>query len=491
MKILNYKFGRRKHLQETRNKTFIDKIWDSLASVKLAIIIFAVISLTSIVGTVLEQRAEPARNILILSKLFGESAAPVLYSIFDNLGFMNMYRSWWFTGLLVIFSVNLIICSLDRLPRIWKLVREPVAPMSEDQLRKFFITREKVLKGKPDDVRDFVKDALKSARFECAEAKEENGYQFYAQKGAYSRLGVYLTHFSILVILLGAVIGIRFGFKGYLNLPEGAVSNVAISNADREIPLGFYIRCDNFEVEFYGNSDMPKEYRSWLTIIKDDREVLQKSIVVNDPLKYEGITFYQSSYGLVPGSLDRGVFIFNIVSRDGKASTINLRLGDTFHLPESDISGKIIDFSPALKFDSQGHAVTYANQMNNPAALIQFSDGGSPKFSGWILKRHPETWQLPEGGRVEFMDYWGVEYTGMQVRKDPGVWIVYLGCIAMSLGLFIALFLSHRKIWVKLIEDKNNTRVIISATTNKNRSAFERKIDGMISVLSKKQAGGK
>ena len=62
----------------------------------------------------------------------------------------------------------------------------------------------------------------------------------------------------------------------------------------------------------------------------------------------------------------------------------------------------------------------------------------------------------------------------------------------MSLGLFIAFFMSHRKIWVKLVEEeKNNIRVIIGATSNKNRAAFERKIDKMISVLSKKREGEK
>ncbi len=107
------------------------------------------------------------------------------------------------------------------------------------------------------------------------------------------------------------------------------------------------------------------------------------------------------------------------------------------------------------------------------------------------MKRHPETWQLPDGSRVEFLDYWGVEYTGLQVRKDPGVWVVYFGCITMSIGLFIAFFMSHRRIWVKITEDKNNTRVVIGATANKNRAAFERKIDKMISVLTKKQEGVK
>lgn len=478
-------------MEQEKNKTVIDKIWDFFASVKLAIVIFALISITSIVGTILEQRAEPARNIEILSRLFGESLAPGLYNIFNKLGFMDMYHSWWFTALLVLFSINLIICSLERLPRIWKLVKEPSTPLPEEKIKKLLINREIVLKGKPDKVKDIITNAIKTARFHYTEIQEDKGYQFYSQRGNYSRLGVYMTHFSIMIILIGAIIGIRFGFKGYLNLPEGAVSNVAFADMYKDIPLGFDIRCDNFDVEFYGRSDMPKEYKSWLTVLKNGKEVFRKPIVVNDPLTYEGITFYQSSYGLLPEGLEKGIFIFKLISKDGKFSDINLRLGDSFQIPDTNISGRIINFSPALKIDEHGHTFTYANQMNNPAVFIEFSESGRQKLSGWILKRYPETWQLPEGHRVEFIDYWGVEYTGLQVRKDPGVWIVYLGCITMSIGLFIAFFMSHRKIWVKVIEEKNNTRVLIGALSNKNRAAFERKIDKIISVLTKKHEGGK
>jgi cytochrome c biogenesis protein len=477
------------NLEQTKNKSFVDKVWDFLASVKLAIVIFALISITSIIGTVLEQRAEPATNIQILSKLFGESLAPGLYNLFNKLGFMDMYHSWWFTALLVLFSVNIIICSLDRLPRIWKLVREPVEPMSEDRLRKFPMSRELVLKGKPDKVRDIVKAVIKGARFRYTEVQEEKGYQFYAQKGNYTRLGVYITHFSILIILIGAIVGIRLGFSGYLNLPEGAVSDVAFSHTNKEIPLGFGVRCDRFDVDFYGNSDMPREYKSWLTIIKDGKEVLTKSIVVNDPLTYEGVTFYQASYGLINENIDKGIFVFRIILKDGKTSDLNLRWGDTFQIPGTDIAGKIINFSPALKIGENGQAFTYSDQMNNPAVFVVFYEAGKQKYSGWIMKRYPQTWQLPDGNRVEFLDYWGVQFTGLQVRKDPGVWVVYLGCIAISIGLFIAFFTSHRKIWVRVAEEKNNSKVIIGATCNKNRPSFERKIEKMISLLSKKQEG--
>lgn len=476
-------------MSEEKKKNLIDRIWEFLASVKLAIIVFALIAGTSIIGTILEQRADPARNIQILNKLFGESSGPAIFSFLDKLGFTDMYHSWWFISLLVLFAINLIICSLERLPRTIKIIKEPLSPLSEERIKKIQITREILLKGKPDKVKENIRTVLKTSGFNWDEVKEEKGYQYLSQKWKYSRLGVYLTHFSILIILIGVILGIKLGFNGFINLPEGASTNVVFTNNEDEIPLDFNIRCDNFDIEFYGRSDMPKEYKSWLTIFKNGKVVKRKAIVVNDPLTYEGITFYQASFGIIPNNLNNGIFLLRIVSKDGIISNLKLRLGDTFQIPNSVISGRIIDFSPALKIDENGRPFTYANQMYNPAVYINFYDSGKLKSGGWILRRYPETWQLPEGHRVEFHDYWGVEYTGLQVRKDPGVWIVYLGCILMSTGLFITFFISHRRLWIKLIEDKNNTRVLIGGITNKNRYAFEKKIDKIVSAISKE--GGK
>ena len=124
------------------------------------------------------------------------------------------------------------------------------------------------------------------------------GVQLYAEKGNYSRLGVYITHLSILVILAGAMIGLFLGFNAFLNLPEGETTSVAYKDRGTEVPLGFELRCDNFEVDYYPESDMPKAYKSWLTVFKNGKEVMKKVISVNDPLTYEGITFYQSSFGI-------------------------------------------------------------------------------------------------------------------------------------------------------------------------------------------------
>ncbi|MDH5202726.1 MAG: cytochrome c biogenesis protein ResB [Nitrospirota bacterium] len=521
-------------MEQEKNKTFIDKIWDLFASVKFAIIIFALISLTSVVGTILEQKAEPAKNIQILSKIFGESLAPTLYNIFDKIGFMDMYHSWWFLTLLILFSANIVICSIERLPRIWKMVREPISPLTEEHLEKVSIKRELILRGKPEKVKDFVISAIKGAGFKVIESKEDKGYQLYSQKGSFTRLGVYITHSSILLILIGAFIGIFLGFKGFLPLPEGMSSPVVLLHNDsltqteaheKEMilnaiwtssgsissssatlgmdentlkakmhkygiqPLGFTIRCDDFDVYFYGSSDLPKEYKSWLTVIDGGKEVLKKTIGVNDPLAYKSITFYQASYGMVPNA--QGKFILRITPKSGAPEIKQLNLGERFIISGTTMEGTIRDFSRALSFDKQGRPITYAEMMNNPAVFIDFKEGGKEKYSGWILKRHPITAKLPEGHTVEFIDIWGVQYTGLQVRKDPGVWIVYLGCIVMSIGLFIAFFMSHRKLWVRIAEEKNSTKVIIGATTNKNRAAFERKINKIITLLSKKQEGEK
>ena len=473
-----------------RNKTVIDKIWDLFASVKLAVVIFTLIGLSSVVGTIIEQNVEPEKNIQLLSRMLGiehETAHSVL-GVLDKLGFTDMYHSWWFLAFLLLFAANLIICSLDRLPRVLKLVREKVRAVPLDYLEKVSIKRTFSRKEKASEMKQLAVSSLNSLGFKPRESAGEQGTQLYAEKGNFTRLGVYITHLSILIILAGAILGVLFGYNAVLNLPEGETSSFAYKDRETKIPLGFDLRCDNFEVEYYPGSDMPKAYRSWLTVLKDGKEVLKKSIVVNDPLTYNGITFYQSSFGTVPGGVGNGTVVLRVVSSTGQAEQINTKIGGSFTIPGTSVTGRITNFSPALSIDESGKAFTYAEQMSNPAIYVEFSNTGK---AGWILKRYPQTWALPDGNRVEFLDYWGVEYTGMQVRKDPGVLIVYLGCILMALGLYMTFFMSHKRIWVNISEEKSNVKVLIGASVNKNRAAFEGKIEKLVGMLNAGQKGGK
>src|SRR3990172_3759402 len=102
-------------MEKEKDKTVIDKIWDIFASVKLAVVIFSLIALTSIVGTVIEQQADPEKNVKLLMKMFGigHEAAHSFLGVLDKLGFTDTYHSWWFLALLLLFAANLIICSLE------------------------------------------------------------------------------------------------------------------------------------------------------------------------------------------------------------------------------------------------------------------------------------------------------------------------------------------------------------------------------------------
>ncbi len=460
---------------------FFDKLWKFFSSVKLAIVLFILIGLTSIIGTVIQQKVEPERNIELFKKIFGDNLAPKMFKLSYSLGFMDMYHSWWFLTLLFLISANIIICSLERLPKIHRLASEPVKPLPPDSFFKFSIKKEVNIKGKFENVCHMARNMLKKSGFKPEEINYENGIQLFAQRGGYTRYGVYLTHFSIIIILLGAVLGILFGFNGYLNLPEGGSSDITYSRDGTQHKLGFNIYCEDFSISFYGTTDTPKEYMSWLTIKENGKEVLKKTIEVNTPLKYKGYYFYQSSYGPIPGA--KGLIVMRITPYGSSSEVISLSEGESFQIPGTKIIGKILGFSPSLSFDKDGKPFTYTDTMNNPAVLVTFQEDGKEKYSGWVVKRYPQTWILPDKHKVELIDNWGTQYTGLQVRKDPGVWVVYLGCFLMSIGLYGAFFLNQKKIWVLLIKDKGTVKISLTAFVNKNKVSYDRKIDKMIRLL--------
>ncbi len=523
---------------EKEKTTIFDKIWNFFASVKLTIFILIALALTSIIGTIVEQQAEPATNIKLLAKFFGDSTAPTVYNIFVKLGFMNMYHSWWFVSLLVLFSINLIVCSLERFPKIWRFVNTPLKPLDENVVKTLPIKRELSLKTSLNTVREGILNSLTASRYRVLESTEGGVIQLYSQKWRYVRLGLYLVHLCIILIFVGAIIGARFGFNGYINVAEGQGAPFAflrtepltqVERAEREQilnvmestqgdsalaaknlgitqdvldgkfrkygikPLGFIIKCNWYNTEYYSQTDMPQEFQSELAVIENGREVMKKVIEVNSPLTYKGVTFYQSSYGMIPNAV--GTFIVKTVSKTGAEETLNLKFGQSFIIPGTNTRGTIVNFSPALTRDQNtGELITYSENMVNPAVSIEFDSPGTGRFTGWILKRYPETGILPDGSQIKFMDYWGVEYTGLQVSKDPGVWLIYIASVVMTLGLYVAFFMSHKKIWIILRPEtsgkKGAVRITVGGSASKNRLAFEREIDRILSRASQTIEGG-
>ncbi|MEE8540441.1 MAG: cytochrome c biogenesis protein ResB, partial [Desulfobacterales bacterium] len=244
---------------------------------------------TSIVGTVIPQNEDPTS--------YFEAFGPFLYRVFDVLDLFDMYHSWWFQLLLLLLTANLTICSIERLRATWKIifVKNPTFHIS--RFRKLPHKAEFEENRSPEKlIRLYDQFIAKRFRYSRRETTER-GFCIYAEKGRLTRLGVYTVHLSVVLLLVGGLIGSLFGFEGYMNVPEGESSQtVHLRNSAAVQQLGFEIRCDDFKVSFYENGS-PKEYRSTLTILQQGKPVLTKDIIVNDPLGYGGIRIFQSSYG--------------------------------------------------------------------------------------------------------------------------------------------------------------------------------------------------
>ena len=435
----------------SKEQSFTDRLWDFFCSLKLAIVTLILLALTSIIGTVIEQNL-PVEEYL---QKYGMSEST--YKTLDALQFFDMYHSYWFLSLMGIFAVNLICCSIKRLPRIIKTVRNPVLVADDGLFRTFSNKEEIVAAGTVASVRDKLV-ALLGKKFASPVVTEQDGKVYlFAQKGAYSRFGVYVTHSSILIIFLGAMIGNIWGFKAYVNIVEGKSVNQVWARAGQQpIPLGFEVRCDNFDVTFY-EGGRPKEFSSELVVLENGQEVLKKTIEVNDPLSYKGLTFYQSSYGPAGDP----VYQFRVRNR-ATGETVDVMGQQGKHLP----------LPGGASLIPMGYADSYQNF--GPAAQVSLDSGDHKHGTPFIVFQNYPQFDEKRGGEfaITLLGAQQSYFTGLQVAKDPGVWVVWLGCLLMVLGSCSAFFLSHRRLWVSIQPLQKGVGVKFGGAAHRNQPGF-------------------
>ena len=443
----------------TNKRGFIQSVWDFFCSLKLSISLLIGLAATSIIGTVIPQ--SPPREYL-------ESISQTKIALYSKLGFFDMYHSWWFILLLYLLTLNLICCSIKRLPRVWKFVSEPTLIFDEGLEKTLSLTHHFKMEGDAASLKDKMAALLKGEFAEPVITEVNGEYHLFAQRTPYCRLGVYVVHFSIIIIFIGALIGSYFGYKGYAQIEEGTSVSTIENRNGRQTDLGFAVKCEKFSVTFY-DTGAPKEFKSILTVLENGQPVpgfISIPIVVNSPLTYKGITFYQSSYG------PAGMFQITVRDRKGGAPVkLAVRQGEKTPLPNGgffQLLETTADVSPFMP------------QLSGPALRGTYMgpDGTSQQV---VLLRNYPNFDLQRGGDL-VMTYDGSEekyYTGLQVAKDPGVWVVWTGCALMVLGIIIAFFLSHKRVWIRTA----NGRVIIGGTANKNQAAFQLVFDTLTDKL--------
>ena len=435
----------------------IDRLWKAFASVKLTIVLLLTLAATSIIGTLIPQNEAPVAYF----EAFGE----LLYRLFSLLGLFDMYHSWWFRALILLLVVNIVVCSIDRLQATWKIifVRNP----------RFNIARYRQLKNKAEYNHDGDAEQLKalyqpiiarSFRYHRIEETAE-GFAIYGERGRWTRLGVYAVHFSVVVLLIGGLIGSIFGFEGFVNIAEGeSAQSIQLRNSNQKLQLGFEIRCDDFNVEFY-DSGAPKEFRSSLTILKQGKAVVQKDVIVNDPLRFEGISFFQASYG----SMTPNEIILNLTSNaTGMIYSKRAGINTPIVIPEDLGTFMLQKYTRQANFRGQNIGEAFIGVLTPP-------NGSAVEIT--LPLKFPSFDKMRKGNVfIAVADFVPRYYTGLQVSKDPGVWVVYVGFILMIIGIYITFFMSHQQVYVDILSQGKKSRIMVAGTSNKNKLGMRKKV---------------
>ncbi|MFN8671346.1 MAG: cytochrome c biogenesis protein ResB [Candidatus Sericytochromatia bacterium] len=337
----------------------------------------------------------------------------------------DLYKSPIFLFSLGTFFVVLTMSSMDIVLPKFKMV-----------LKKTFTPSKKALLNYP------ILLEIKGADFSQAKRTISNKFKLVSEsegllhfeKNKFSKSSAIVSHISLYLILAGVSWGLLTSFKSSAPLTPNESISIAqiVQRSDFKGKLvqddkdNWSLKVNSFKIDYHPNG-MIKQYYSDLSVLdNNDKELLRKTIYVNEPLVYNGVYFYQASWGI--SHLD--------VKIDGKQQNINLQ----------PLKNNVGNVSNKVKLGNNEY-VFYLDSKNNSYI---FDLNAQPVVQ--LLKDSPVE---VEKQKIELNDV--VLFTGLQVKKDPGIPLVYIGFIILIVALIIN-FYAHSQIW--LIENEGKYYLI-------------------------------
>lgn len=440
------------------------------SSIKLAIILLIIITLASVLGTLIAQHRSPEEY----QARYGQLA-----DLFNKLQLTKLYQSFWFIGLLFLFALNIIVCTLNRLsPKLKKALHPKLDFHAKDILS--LKINEKIINNMSLGITEKkLKMALASRHYRFKEIKKEDKMFLLARKKILGWFGADFVHLGILIILAGGIISGLGGFSTNLALLEGQILQVPKSN--------FKVKLEKFETEYYPSGSV-RDWKSTLTVFEKEKPILTRVIEVNHSLSYKGFVFYQNSYGWNWSS----PLVKVLVKKTDDPSflkKIEAKVGERVSFEDEGIQISILQFIPDFVINEKNEITTRSLQPNNPAAFLEGWQENEKLFSGWIFAKFPDFSRIHSkketGFSFELKDFEANQFSVIQASKDPGVNFIWLGCVFVMVGLALAFYWPSREIKAILVERHEKTEISAGGVALKNMDTFRSEFEKIMDALSR------
>jgi cytochrome c biogenesis protein len=449
------------------------KTWQTLGAIKTGVVLLILVVIISAAGTVILQR--PATDAEEMQRAY----SPQVLRLLDGLALTDVFHAWWFVLLLSLVSLCIVAASVQRFPNAWRYFSRPYK--SPDQTFQNALPNHALIPVRNEEAAlSAAERVFQKAGFRPERIVRENSFSLFGERNRFSELAVYIVHASLLLIFLGGIVDALYGWRAFVTLTRGQQSSQAQTQNGSKRNLSFAIRCDGAGQENYADGT-PKRWWSDLAIVEDGQAIVRKQIVVNDPLVYRGIRFYQASYGKT-GKIDK--LVLTATPRDGKAPRdITISLNETLAL-DPDTTVRLAEFIPDYAV-RDGQVYARSSELENPAAhlVVESRKSGQaanvwlPPFPG--LDQNASSPYAFEGKDVQ-MAY----FTGLEVSHEPGQWSVWAGVLLMGLGLAVVFYLVHARVWAAPVRDARGQLMLwIGGTANKNKDVFEQRFRELVQEI--------
>jgi cytochrome c biogenesis protein len=292
------------------------------------------------------------------------------------------------------------------------------------------------------------------------------GHNLYADRYRWGPFGTVIAHVSFVVIMLGFFLSATTGFRDQSFVaPVGQTVDVGHGT-------GLSIHAKSFTETDYPNG-MPKDYAADLVLYKNGTQVQRQVIRVNHPMTWDGVSVYQSSFGIAASMVVADAAGAELVNTSPALfeSGDNQHIFGSFTVPGKNLTVFVVEAAsgqvdPNIKAGQVQLEIHQAG-VQTPVAVQVISQGKPETIDGltYTFERNRQ-------------------FTGLIVARDPGVPFVWVGSALFVLGLILVFFFPHRRIWVRATETDGGTE-IRCASTIKRDPAFEPQFHQMITEIQR------